>query len=67
MPGKPLFVVSLMVDNPKLGSFVGPSSWMLVNVLHSNGIWLQNDVSEWHQNENNLKDEGQYQRSESSD
>ena len=40
-----------MVDNPKLDSFVGPRSWMLFNILHANGTWLQNDVCEWHQNE----------------
>ena len=50
-PGKPVFPVDLMVDNPKLDSFVGPRSWMLFNILHANGTWLQNDVCEWHQNE----------------
>ena len=43
-----------MVDYPKLGSFVEPRSLMLFNILRANGTWLQNDVSEWHQNEKNL-------------
>ena len=58
VPGKPIFLVNLMVDKPNLGSFVGPRSWMLFNILHANGTWLQNDVSQWHQNEENLKNVG---------
>ena len=67
VPRKPLFLVNLMVDNTKLSSFFGPRSWMQFNVLHANGTWLQNDVSEWHQNEKYIKDEGHYQRPKSSE
>ena len=39
VPGKTLLLVNSMIDNPELGSFVGPFSWMPFNVLHANGIW----------------------------
>ena len=46
-PGKPVFPTELMVQNPRLDTFVGPRSWLLFHILNANGVWLQRDVDEW--------------------
>ena len=46
-PEKPVFPVDLMVDNPRLDSFVGPKSWLLFNMLNAGGAWLQLEVDQW--------------------
>ena len=48
-PGKPLFPVDMMTGNvaPGLRAFVNEKSWLLFNILGTNGPWLMADVTQW--------------------
>lgn len=51
--GKPAMPYDLMttVPNPRLASFVGPSSWKLWELLGVGSAWLELPVAEWARND----------------
>ena len=55
VPGKPSFPVNYMTENPSLADFTEKDSWFLFHVMECDGVWLQNDASEWENNEEFIK------------
>ena len=54
-PGKPYFLVELMVADPSLDLFIGERSWLFFDKFQADGQWLHKNAVEWDINDTYTK------------